>query len=106
VGTIIQTDSNQVERMLSQARWQKTKENIEWIREQLSAQPTPKGLKIPHKPLESIRGFLVYVSRTYPKMTPYLKGIHLTLDSWRVGQARSGWKEEVANQESMEGQRG
>jgi hypothetical protein len=31
-------------------------------------------------------------------MTPYIKGIHLTLDSWQTGQAKSGWKEEVANQ--------
>jgi hypothetical protein len=88
-----------VERMVSQERWQKTQAKIGWIREHLSAQPTPKGLKIPHKPLESIRGFLVYVSRTYPEITPYLKGIHLTLDSWRSGRAKSGWKEEVASQE-------
>jgi hypothetical protein len=58
-GTIILTDSNKVERMVSQEQWQKTREKIEWIREQLLAQPTAKGLKIPHKPLESIRGFLV-----------------------------------------------
>jgi hypothetical protein len=60
----------------------------------------PKGRpkKILHKNLESIRGFLVYVSRTYPEMVPYLKGIHLTLDSWRTGRALSGWKIEVASQ--------
>ena len=29
--------------------------------------------------MESIRGFLVYVSRTYRYMTPYSKGVYLTL---------------------------
>ena len=33
--------------------------------------------------MEFIRGLLVYVSRTYRDMNPYLKGVHLTLDSWR-----------------------
>jgi hypothetical protein len=46
----------------------------------------------PHKRLESIRGFLIYVIRTYPTFTPYLKGIHLTLDSWRPGRDQEGWK--------------
>jgi len=33
------------------------------------------------KTLESHRGFLVYIARTYPMINPYLKGIHLSLDS-------------------------
>ena len=32
--------------------------------------------------MESIRGFLLYVSSTYRYMTPYMKGVYLTLDSW------------------------
>ena len=32
--------------------------------------------------MESIRGFLVYVSRKYRDMTPYLKEIYLNMDSW------------------------
>jgi hypothetical protein len=27
---------------------------------------------------------------TYPCITPFLKGIHMTLDSWRGGRARKG----------------
>ena len=33
--------------------------------------------------LESIKGFLVYVSRKYRYMNPYLKGFYIMLDSWR-----------------------
>jgi len=46
-----------------------------------------------HKSLENKRGFLIYVTRTYPSMVPYLKGIHLTLDGWRPGRDVEGWKQ-------------
>jgi hypothetical protein len=45
-----------------------------------------------HKSLERDRGFLVHVQHTYPAITAYLKGLHLTLDSWRGGQDSEGWK--------------
>ena len=44
------------------------------------------------KVLESWRGYLIYVSRTFPVMVPYLKGIHQTLDSWRPNRGADGWK--------------
>jgi hypothetical protein len=44
------------------------------------------------KTLEHHRGFLVYITRTYPALTPYLKGIHLTIDSWRPHRDDDGWK--------------
>jgi hypothetical protein len=50
------------------------------------------GQGVDHKALESYRGFLIYVSQTYPYMVPYLKGVHLTLDSWREGRREDGWK--------------
>ena len=34
------------------------------------------------KRLECIRGFLIYVARTFKWMTPYLKGLHLNIDLW------------------------
>ena len=37
--------------------------------------------KLNHKELLSDRGFLVYVTAAYPPMVPYLKGIHLTLET-------------------------
>ena len=41
---------------------------------------------VPHKRLECIRGFLIYVARTFKWMTPYLKGLYLTIDVWREGR--------------------
>ena len=46
-----------------------------------------------HKQMLSDRGFLVYIARAYPGMRPYLKGIHLTVDSWRPGRNQEGWKD-------------
>ena len=48
------------------------------------------GVKLSHKELMSDRGFLVYVTRTYPAMIPYLKGFHLTIEMWRGGHNPEG----------------
>jgi hypothetical protein len=50
----------------------------------------PRGQML-HKTAESFRGFLVYVAHTYTAMVPYLKGIHLSLDSWRANRDEDGW---------------
>jgi len=50
------------------------------------------GRPFDHKEMEKQRGFLVYVTRTYPALVPYLKAIHLMLDSWRVGRDDEGWR--------------
>jgi hypothetical protein len=44
------------------------------------------------KELESDVGFLIYVTRTYPAIQPYLKSFHLTLHGWRPGRDKSGWR--------------
>ena len=41
--------------------------------------------------MDSIIGFLGYVSSTYRDMSPYLKGVHLTLDSWRQYRDDEEW---------------
>lgn len=42
--------------------------------------------------LEQIRGFMNYVSRTYRWVVPYIKGLHLTIDSRREVRDSEGWK--------------
>ena len=41
---------------------------------------------LPRLRLKQIRGFLIYVTRTYLWAVPYLKGLHLTIDFWQEGQ--------------------
>ena len=57
---------------------------------------------LPVKELEKARGYLVYTTRTYPGMVPYLKGIHLTLDSWREGRDKDVWKTSSTNSQHQE----
>ena len=57
---------------------------------------------IPFKFLERGRGFMVYFCRTYPSFTPFLKGIHLTMDVWRTGRNEEGWKKKSVNQKEEE----
>jgi len=72
---------------VTQDCWNKTKLIVTWVVEEMAQSDT-----LHFKTLESHRGFLVYVGRTYPVLVPYLKGIHLTLDSWRPWQKSDGWK--------------
>jgi hypothetical protein len=54
-----------------------------------------------HKQLERRRGFLVYVAQANPSLVPYLKGIHLTLDSWKSDRNEDGWKLTRADMEHL-----
>ena len=38
----------------------------------------------------------MYVATTYTVLTPYLRGIHLTLDSWRPYRDSEGWLDKSA----------
>lgn len=88
-GSVVTTDAESVNVLVSQEKWDKTRNYVRDILDELKS--SKSGLMI-HKPLEKKRGFLIYVTRTYPSMVPYLKGIHLTLDSWREGRDEDGWK--------------
>jgi hypothetical protein len=81
------TSGNAVYVTVAIARWEKAKSQIQWIHDQISV-----GNMLCHKTLKRYRGFLVYISRTYPSLVPYLKGIHLALDSWRPNRNQEGWR--------------
>ena len=72
---------------LSQEKWLKTKEILQHTLTMIEG-----AAPIPLKTLESYRGSLVYVQRTYPAITPYLKGFHPTIDSWRPDRDKEGWR--------------
>ena len=86
-GAIVFADGEGVGVLCTQEKWDKAKAYLKEIRAELDSH----GL-LNHKSLERIRGFLLYVTRTYPAMVPYLKGIHLTIDSWRPGRDSDGWR--------------
>ncbi len=75
-GSIVDTTGGKVRLRTDQGKWDKTRTWISklnnWIKD---------GEPLNFKELERMRGFLIYVSRTYTSMTPYLKGLHQTIDS-------------------------
>ncbi len=85
-GTVTHTDRDQVCGMVSQEKWEKTQLLIRELRLMLERD------FLPLQRLLEIRGFLAYVVRTYSWLNPYIKGLHLTMDSWRPGRKESGFK--------------
>jgi hypothetical protein len=83
--------------MVSQEKWDKTKCLLEELKEMVTKGPLPLQRML------EIRGFFMYVVRTYTWLNPYMKGMHLTVDSWRPGRAEDGFKmtpKEIQNLES------
>eukprot|EP00957_Ditylum_brightwellii_P042249 3199336-Ditylum_brightwellii.AAC.1 len=42
--------------------------------------------------MEKGQGFLVHIAEVYPMITPYLKDVHLTLESWQPNSDAGRWK--------------
>jgi hypothetical protein len=86
-GSVFTTTDTQVIQSVAQGKWDRTKSLLDELLALLSA-----GGLLNYKRLEQIRGFLGHISMTYTLVTPYLKGLHLTLASHHVGRDSCGWK--------------
>ena len=73
----------------TQQKWDKGKAIVNELYEIVVVK---KLLVLEFKPLEKGVGFLCHLSRTYPAIFPYLKGLYNTLNSWRIGRNSNGWK--------------
>jgi hypothetical protein len=80
-GTVTRTEGGSLVGMVSQEKWDKTKGLLKELTNMLTNGPLP----LQH--MLEIRGFLMYVVRTYPWLNPYMKGMHLTIDSWQARRA-------------------
>ena len=89
-GSVVNTEYG-VFILTSQEKWDKTKRILNELKTQVE-----EG-KLNTVDLLSWRGFLIYVSRTYHMMKPYLKGLHLTVDSWQPECGADGWKSRNAD---------
>ena len=81
--------------LMLKEKWVKMREILaKWSARLLEAAPN-----LSHKELLSDRGFLVnVVTQTYPA---YLKGFHLTIETWRGGRDADGWKLKEADDSSV-----
>jgi len=76
IGGVVSTVNGQVMVTISEKKWQKTLGMIDEVLGMIEEDVS----KLCPKQLEQIRGFLGYVTRTFPCSVPYLIGLHLTID--------------------------
>jgi hypothetical protein len=100
-GMIVRTGGT-VKKSVSQDHWDKTKGVLGQLRAGWEAwHHGGKGRSgVKRSDLERAAGFLVYVSRAYTSMRPYLKGLHLTLHGWRADR-HDGWRIERVDGEGV-----
>ncbi len=73
----------------SQEKWNKGKALVDALHKEVVID----GVQTVNRSrLEKAAGFLVHLSRTFPALFPYFKGIYLTMESWREGREDEGWK--------------
>jgi hypothetical protein len=107
-GVAVITDMKAVCKGVTKERWTKLQRKIRWIGKQLDLSGMfskesdqemgentiePGGSALYFKSLEYIVCIIMYVAMTYTSMIPYLKGIYLTLNSWRGNRNKDCWKE-------------
>jgi hypothetical protein len=68
-------------------KWDKAQTLIAQLSDELH-----QDVLLDRKTLESTRGFLTHLARTFPVITVFLKGFHLTLDGWRGNREADLWK--------------
>jgi hypothetical protein len=94
-GTIAETSADGVGVKCSREKWNRAKGMLADMQKELDT-----AGELLHKPLEQKRGFFIHIQRTYPNLTPFIKGMHLTLDGWRVGRDEDMWKLRRKNDEA------
>ena len=88
-GVVVVNDEEKgLVQLLSQEKWDKMRRIVDkWLKR------LEEGVReLDHSELMSDRGFLVYACQAYPGLKPYLKGLHLSLETWRGGRDDEGYK--------------
>ena len=87
-GSVVVTRDDGVFVTSDEDKWVKAKSMVTEVISMIISDPK----KLDRKRLESIRGFFIYVVRTYPPLKPYITGLHLTIDGWRDTRDEDGWR--------------
>jgi hypothetical protein len=73
--------------LVSIKKWDKDKQLLATLNELVVASEW-----VDHEVLERIRGFLVYVARTYKPLTPFLMGLCMSIYGWKPRRDDEGWR--------------
>ena len=75
---------------VSQKKWDKARGIIASLLDDFESETALPEFNL--KELEQKVGFLVHLAMAYPLMLPFLRGLYLTMNSWRNGRDANGWK--------------
>ena len=89
-GGMMEASNSTVSKFISKAKWEKTKAILKRIGEEIETSPDGK---LEFKQLERDRGYLIHVAPCYKHMTPFLKGIHQTIEIWQPNRNKDTDKE-------------
>jgi hypothetical protein len=90
-GTIFRIDKAAITKSVSQEKWEKGRELVAELKRKCDDDPKGRPI-LKHKELERMTGFLNHLTVTFDDATPFLKGLYLTLNSWRSGRDDDDWK--------------
>jgi len=88
IGGVVSTSDGRVSVTISEKKWRTTLDLIDEVVAMITNSPN----RLNRKRLEQIRGYLGYVTRTFPCRIPYMIGLHLAIDGWRKSRDREGWR--------------
>ena len=88
-GSVQHISDTAVSKTVTQAKWEKGKGIIRLYKEAFKNSDSPS---FSHKQMQRDVGFLVHLAMTYACMMPFLKGFYLSMNLWRGGRNKEGWK--------------
>jgi hypothetical protein len=88
-GSMVYTDDSVagVRILVSIKKWANAKRILAMLRQLVLASEW-----VDQKVLKRIRGFLVYMARTYKKLTPFPMGLHMSIYGSRPGRDDESWR--------------
>ena len=90
-GTIFRVSHDAISKSVSAEKWAKGTAIMNRLRGELDADEGKRPM-MNTKLLERETGFLNHLAMTFDNLVPFLKGLYLTLNSWRAGRDSDDWK--------------
>ncbi len=88
-GSVVYATEEEVLVLVTEEKWTKAKSQVQELGAIVQQRLGNR------KRLQEIRGFLNYVATTYPILSSYLMGLHLTIDGWRKKRCKDGWRKSL-----------
>ena len=90
-GTVFKVGATLITKSVSQEKWERGRGIVEALARIVGSSADGRPL-LDRKQLEKETGFMNHLAMTFETISPFLKGLYLTLNSWRNGRDEGDWK--------------